>query len=42
MFIPYPDLDFLTIPDPGVKKAPGRGSGSETLLPGGLGAEQQR
>jgi hypothetical protein len=33
MFIPNPDLDFLTIPDPGpgVKKAPDPGSGSATL-----------
>ncbi len=30
MFIPDPDLDFLPIPDPGVKKAPD--SGSATLL----------
>jgi hypothetical protein len=28
MFIPDPDLDFLPIPDPGVKKAPNPGSGS--------------
>jgi hypothetical protein len=26
MFIPDPDLDFLPIPDPGVKKPPDRGS----------------
>jgi hypothetical protein len=25
MFIPDPDLDFLSIPDPGVKKAPDPG-----------------
>jgi hypothetical protein len=29
MFIPDPDLDFLLIPDPGVKKAPD--SGYKTL-----------
>jgi hypothetical protein len=32
MFIPDPDLDFLTIPDPGIKKAMDPGSGSATLL----------
>jgi hypothetical protein len=32
MFIPDPDLDFVFIPDPGVKKAPDPGSGSATLL----------
>jgi hypothetical protein len=32
MFIPDPDLDFLPIPDPGVKKTPYSGSGSTTLL----------
>jgi hypothetical protein len=31
MFIPDPDLDFLPIPDPCVKKAPAPGSGSATL-----------
>ncbi len=31
MFIPDTDLDFLPIPDPGVKKAPDPGSGSPTL-----------
>jgi hypothetical protein len=31
MFIPDSDLDFLPIPDPGVKRAPDRGSGSATL-----------
>jgi hypothetical protein len=31
MFIPDPDLDFLPIPDPGVKKARDPGSGSATL-----------
>jgi hypothetical protein len=31
MRIPDPDLDFLTIPDPGVKKAPDPGYGSATL-----------
>jgi hypothetical protein len=30
-FIPDPDLHFLSIPDPGVKKAPDPGSGSATL-----------
>jgi hypothetical protein len=30
--IPDRDLDFLPIPDPGVKKAPDPGSGSATLL----------
>jgi hypothetical protein len=30
--IRIPDLDFLPIPDPGVKKAPGPGSGSAALL----------
>jgi hypothetical protein len=29
--IPDLDADLLTIPDPGVKKAPDPGSGSETL-----------
>jgi hypothetical protein len=29
--IPVPDPDFLPIKDPGVKKAPDPGSGSETL-----------
>ncbi len=32
MFIPDPDLDFLPIPYPGVKKAPDPGSGSATLV----------
>jgi hypothetical protein len=32
MFIPDPDLDFLHIPDPGVKKVPDPGSGSAALL----------
>ncbi len=32
MFISDPDLDFLPIPDPGVKKAPDPGSGSPTLF----------
>jgi hypothetical protein len=32
MFIPDPDLEFLPIPDPGVKKAPNPGSGSATLV----------
>jgi hypothetical protein len=32
MFIPDPDLDFLPMPDPGVKKAPDLGSGFATLL----------
>jgi hypothetical protein len=34
MFIPDPDLDFLPIwiPDPGIKKAPDPGSGSEALF----------
>jgi hypothetical protein len=31
MFIPDPDFDFLSIPDPGVKKAPDIGSGTITL-----------
>jgi hypothetical protein len=31
LFIPDPDLDFLPIPDPGVKKAPHPGSAA--LLP---------
>jgi hypothetical protein len=31
MLIPDPDLEFLPIPDPGVKKAPDPGSGSATL-----------
>jgi hypothetical protein len=31
MFILDPDLDFLPIPDPVVKKAPDPGSGSATL-----------
>ncbi len=30
--IRIPDLDFLPIPDPGVKKAPDPGSGSTTVL----------
>jgi hypothetical protein len=30
--IPDPDLCYLHIPDPGVKKAPGLGSGSATLV----------
>jgi hypothetical protein len=30
--IPDPDADFLSIPDPGVKKAPDPGYGSATLL----------
>jgi hypothetical protein len=30
-FIPDPDLDFLPIPDPRVKKALDLGSGSATL-----------
>jgi hypothetical protein len=32
MFIPHPVLDFLPIPDSGVKKAPDPGSASATLL----------
>ncbi len=32
MFIPDPDTDFLSIPDPGVKKTSDPGSGSATLL----------
>ncbi len=32
MFIPDPDLDFLPISDPGVKKSPDPGSGSATLF----------
>ncbi len=32
MIIPDPDLDFLPISDPGVKKAPDPGSGSATLV----------
>ncbi len=32
--IPDPDLDFLPIPDPGVKKAADPGSGSATLFLG--------
>jgi hypothetical protein len=32
MFIPDPDLDFLPIPDPGVKKASDPGFGSATLV----------
>jgi hypothetical protein len=32
MFIPDPDLDFLSIPDPGLKKSSDPGSGSATLL----------
>jgi hypothetical protein len=35
MFIPDPDLDFLPIPDPGVKKAADSVSGSATLGGGG-------
>jgi hypothetical protein len=31
MFIPDPDLDFLPIPDPGVRKAPDHGSGFAAL-----------
>jgi hypothetical protein len=31
MFIPDPDLDFLPIPDPVVKKPPDPGSGAATL-----------
>jgi hypothetical protein len=31
MYIPDSNLDFLHIPDPGVKKAPDPGSGSATL-----------
>jgi hypothetical protein len=31
MFILDPDLDFLPIPDPGIKKAPDPGSESTTL-----------
>jgi len=31
MLLLDPDLDFLPIPDPGVKKAPDPGSGSATL-----------
>ncbi len=34
MFIPDPDLWFLPIPDPGVKKALDTGSGSTILNPG--------
>jgi hypothetical protein len=34
MFIPDPELDFLPIPDPGVKKAPD--PGSITLLYTGI------
>jgi hypothetical protein len=30
-WIPYPDLIFYPIPDPGVKKSPDPGSGSATL-----------
>ncbi len=33
---PYPDLNFLPNPDPGVKKAPDPGSGSATLLNGDI------
>jgi hypothetical protein len=36
MFIPDPDLDFLPIPDPWVKKAPDPGYGSATLVLGPL------
>jgi hypothetical protein len=36
MFIPDPDLDFLPIPDPGVKKSSDPGSGSAQLLGGGF------
>ncbi len=32
LFIPDPDHEFLPIPDPGVKKAPGPGSRSATLF----------
>jgi hypothetical protein len=35
--VPDPDLDFLHIPDPGVKKAPDSGSGYATLLKGNCG-----
>jgi hypothetical protein len=31
LFFSDPDLDFIPIPDPGVKKAPDPGSGSATL-----------
>jgi hypothetical protein len=31
LFFSDPDLDFLPIPDPGVKMAPDPGSGSATL-----------
>ncbi len=32
MLFPDPDLDFLPIPDPGVKKAPDPGYGSATMI----------
>jgi hypothetical protein len=36
MFIQDPDLDFLPIPDPGVKKAPDPGSATLLLSPNKL------
>jgi hypothetical protein len=40
--IPDPDPYFLTIPDPGVKKAPDPGSGSTTLDPADTDPQQRK
>jgi hypothetical protein len=38
MVIPDPDLDFLPIPDPGVKKGTKSGSATLLLSQGGMGS----